>query len=35
VLGTLLHAPGTAGLTLELIGGETPVEEAVGGLAGG
>jgi uncharacterized protein YbjT (DUF2867 family) len=35
VLGALLHAPGTAGLTLELIGGETPVEEAVGGLAGG
>jgi uncharacterized protein YbjT (DUF2867 family) len=33
VLGALLHAPGTAGLTLELIGGETPVDEAVGAVA--
>lgn len=33
VLGALLHAPGTAGLTLELIGGDTPVEEAVGAVA--
>ncbi|RAJ71908.1 putative NAD(P)-binding protein [Streptomyces sp. Amel2xB2] len=34
VLGALLHAPGTAGLTLELINGSTPVEEAVGAVAG-
>ncbi|NLU72468.1 NAD(P)H-binding protein [Streptomyces sp. HNM0575] len=33
VIGALLHAPGTAGLTLELIGGETPVDEAVGAVA--
>ncbi|HEV7625989.1 MAG TPA: NAD(P)H-binding protein [Streptomyces sp.] len=35
VLGALLHAPGTAGLTLELIGGETSVAEAVGAVARG
>jgi uncharacterized protein YbjT (DUF2867 family) len=33
VLGALLEAPGTAGLTLELVGGETPVEEAVAAVA--
>lgn len=33
VLGALLHAPGTAGLTLELVGGDTPVDEAVGAVA--
>ncbi|WP_314171507.1 SDR family oxidoreductase [Streptomyces winkii] len=32
VLGALLHAPGTAGKTLELIGGDTPVDEAVGAV---
>lgn len=35
VLGALLHAPGTAGLTLDLISGDTPVEEAVGTVVGG
>lgn len=35
VLGALLHAPGTAGQTLELIGGGTPVDEAVGAVARG
>ncbi|HWM38927.1 MAG TPA: SDR family oxidoreductase [Streptomyces sp.] len=34
-LGALLHAPGTAGLTLELIGGDTAVEEAVAAVARG
>jgi uncharacterized protein YbjT (DUF2867 family) len=33
VLGALLESPGTAGLTLELVGGETPVEEAVAAVA--
>ena len=33
VLGALLHAPGTAGLTLELISGDTPVDEAVAQVA--
>lgn len=33
VIGALLHAPGTSGLTLELIQGDTPVEEAVGAVA--
>ncbi|SCK29429.1 Putative NADH-flavin reductase [Streptomyces sp. WMMB 322] len=33
VLGALLHAPGTAGLTLELVSGDTPVEEAVAQVA--
>ncbi|GGO55456.1 NAD-dependent dehydratase [Streptomyces daqingensis] len=35
VLGALLHAPGTAGLTLEMVSGDTPVEEAVASVAGG
>jgi uncharacterized protein YbjT (DUF2867 family) len=35
VLGALLHAPGTAGMTLELISGDAPVEEAVGTVARG
>ncbi len=35
VLGALLHAPGTSGLTLDLISGDTPVEEAVGTVVGG
>lgn len=34
VLASLLHAPGTAGMTLELISGGTPVDEAVGSIAG-
>lgn len=35
VLVELLDEPGTIGRTLELIGGEVPVEEAVRGVAGG
>lgn len=35
VLASLLHAPGTAGTTLELISGGTPVDEAVGSIARG
>ncbi|MFI1586259.1 NAD(P)H-binding protein [Embleya sp. NPDC020630] len=34
VLAALLDAPGTAGLTLELIGGSVPVDEAVTTVAG-
>ncbi|MFE5330457.1 NAD(P)H-binding protein [Embleya sp. NPDC056575] len=34
VLAALVDAPGTAGLTLELIGGSVPVDEAVGAVAG-
>ncbi|MEU7598994.1 NAD(P)H-binding protein, partial [Streptomyces sp. NPDC039022] len=34
VLAALLDEPRTAGRTLELIGGETPVEEAVRAIAG-
>ncbi|QPP07046.1 NAD(P)H-binding protein [Streptomyces bathyalis] len=33
VIGALLHAPGTAGLTLELVSGDTPVDEAVAQVA--
>lgn len=35
VLAALLDEPGTAGRTLELIGGRTPVAEAVGAAAAG
>ncbi|QLE72633.1 NAD-dependent epimerase/dehydratase family protein [Streptomyces rectiverticillatus] len=35
VLAALLDEPGTAGRTLELIGGDTPVTEAVKAAAGG
>ncbi|MGX1853694.1 SDR family oxidoreductase [Streptomyces sp. NPDC055299] len=35
VLAALLDEPGTAGLTLELIGGEVPVKDAVRAVAGG
>ncbi|MBB5938117.1 NAD(P)H-binding protein [Streptomyces zagrosensis] len=35
VLATLLNEPGTAGLTLELIGGTTPIAEAVQAAANG
>lgn len=35
VLVELLDEPGTIGRTLELIGGEVPVEEAVRGVAAG
>ncbi|MGW0663967.1 NAD(P)H-binding protein [Streptodolium elevatio] len=35
VIGGLLRHPETAGLTLELIGGDTPVEDAVRNAAGG
>lgn len=35
VLAALLREPRTAGLTLELIGGEQPVEEAVKAVVGG
>ncbi|GGX79595.1 NAD(P)H-binding protein [Streptomyces hiroshimensis] len=35
VLAALLDEPGTAGRTLELIGGDTPVTEAVKAVAGG
>lgn len=35
VLVALLDAPGTAGLTLELVGGDTPVAEAVAAAADG
>ncbi|MGA5701237.1 SDR family oxidoreductase [Peterkaempfera bronchialis] len=34
VLAALLDTPGTAGLTLELVGGATPVAEAVASVAG-
>ncbi|MEU1847274.1 SDR family oxidoreductase [Micromonospora sediminicola] len=34
VLLALLNAPGTAGRTVELVGGDTPIAEAVGALAG-
>jgi uncharacterized protein YbjT (DUF2867 family) len=34
VLVALLDAPGTAGLTLELVGGETPIPEAIEGVSG-
>ncbi|SBT66643.1 Nucleoside-diphosphate-sugar epimerase [Micromonospora sediminicola] len=34
VLLALLNAPGTAGHTVELVGGDTPIAEAVGALAG-
>jgi uncharacterized protein YbjT (DUF2867 family) len=34
VLVTLLDTPPTAGLTLELVGGDTPVDEAVTALLG-
>ncbi|WP_422741716.1 NAD(P)H-binding protein [Micromonospora sp. WMMD754] len=34
VLLALLYAPGTAGRTVELVGGDTPIAEAVGALAG-
>ncbi|WBC16015.1 NAD(P)H-binding protein [Micromonospora sp. WMMA1998] len=34
VLLALLYAPGTAGHTVELVGGDTPIAEAVGALAG-
>ncbi|MFX4294270.1 SDR family oxidoreductase [Streptomyces bohaiensis] len=35
VLVALLDTPATAGLTLELVGGDTPVAEAVAAVAGG
>ncbi|MET7835619.1 SDR family oxidoreductase [Micromonospora sediminicola] len=34
VLLALLNAPGTAGRTVELVGGDAPIAEAVGALAG-
>ena len=35
VVAACLHEPGTAGLTIEVIGGDEPIEEAVTALAGG
>jgi uncharacterized protein YbjT (DUF2867 family) len=33
VIAALLHEPRTAGLTLELISGDVPVDDAVGNIA--
>jgi uncharacterized protein YbjT (DUF2867 family) len=35
VLAAVLHEPATAGLTFEVVSGDTPVEEAIAGLAAG
>jgi uncharacterized protein YbjT (DUF2867 family) len=35
VLAAVLHEPATAGATFELVGGETPVEQALAALTGG
>ena len=35
LLAACLHEPATDGLTIEVIGGDRPIEEAVAGLAGG